>query len=337
MPIYTGAMRYTAAMRSLALTIAVVVIAVTNAGAAQPAGFLQRLVGVWRLTGVDHPEHEDHLYTLELEFTSRSEYRLYYRVDLENPIVCEGTLKVDADSRIFIDTDPANECDVFNADWNGHFYPDESLLYDGDFRAVLTGRSLELHKSYPSSGDDDQVLRFERGRVPRVAVPSTRPCAYSIKEDPVDGDGTLPPLARRNGPAFFPFDWTFEAGWTADLKPSALMGVEGVRRRWLQRAVDALEGRAAPVLLKFSFPTRHGALVEQFLDVRKGSADLTIWEAPGAYQKGELTQCQISEMVAVEPLEDNRLIPMRPGGSAARARLLLRLDPEDWQVAALIP
>ena len=101
-------------MRSLALTLAIVVTALTNVTAAQPSEFLQRLVGVWRLSGVDHPEYD-------------------------------------------------------------------SLLYQGAFRVVLTGRSLEL--------------RFERGRLQRAIAPPTRPCEYSIKTNPVDGDGTLPSLS----------------------------------------------------------------------------------------------------------------------------------------------
>lgn len=318
-------------MRSLALTVALAVAALMNVRAAQQAALPSRLVGVWHLSAVDHRYgNEERLYTLELEITP-TKFRTYYRVDLEDPSVCEGPWELDAKGLLWFDTTdaPSDECDAVN----------ESEVFDGPFYPTATARSLQLRETgvVPPSDEPSTVLRFERGRVQRLPVRVARPCEYSIKTDPVDGDGTLPPLARRSGPSFFLFDWHFENGWITG-PSSTVMQTEVVRRRWLQRAVDALEGRAEPVLLRFSSPTRHGDDVEQFLDVRRGRADLTIWQAPGFYGDGELTRCSISHMLAVEALADNRLVPMRPDVTTARARLLLRLDPEDSeQVSPLFP
>jgi hypothetical protein len=115
------------------------------------------------------------------------------------------------------------------------------------------------------------VLRFERGRVRRLGVPSRASCV----------DGARPSEARQQGPSFFAFDHKLEYAEEFGLSVSQRRVGETVRRRWLQRAVDAFEGRAEPVLLKYDYPTRHGDLIETFLDIRRGSADLTNWKEYG--------------------------------------------------------
>jgi len=93
-----------------------------------------------------------------------------------------------------------------------------------------------LHTDLPSPDDAEppMVLRFERGRVRRLGVPSRASCV----------DGARPSEARQQGPSFFAFDHKLEYAEEFGLSVSQRRVGETVRRRWLQRAVDAFEGRA---------------------------------------------------------------------------------------------
>ncbi len=305
-------------MRSLALGFVIVLSALTNVKAVQRVGLLQQLVGVWHLTGIDHPEHdEQHLYVLELEFTP-SGFRSYYRVDLEDPSVCEGTVELTAEGWLRFDTvDPDDYCDIF-----------ESFAFGTAFdRAVLSGQTLELHTDDQSP--DGMVLRFQRGRVRRLGAPPRPLCV----------DGTLPSPTRQQGPSFFAFDHKLWFPNELVLSPSERRAAEAVRRRWLRRAVDAFEGRADGVLLKFDFPTWEGAIIETFLDIRHGSADLTYWDEPPMVgdQERPLLRCPISQMLLVEPVNSMLLVPIRTRLSSERARLLLRLDSEQSERLGVFP
>jgi len=215
-------------MKSLALGFVIVLSAFTNVTAVQREGLLQRLVGVWHLTGIDHPEHDEHhLYTLEMEFTP-SGFRTYYRVDLDDPSMCEGTVELDAEGELSFDTE--DYCDALDSD-----------VFDYSFRPTLRGRSLEMHETGTLPDDTPSVFRFERGRVQRLRVPPRPPCV----------DGARPPESRQQGPSFFAFEHRFEWPNELVLSPLQRRAIEDVRRRRLRRAVDAFEGRADPVLLKF--------------------------------------------------------------------------------------
>ena len=173
------------------------------------------------------------------------------------------------------------------------------------------------------------VLRFERGRVRRLDAPPRSPCV----------DGTLPSSTRQQGPSFFAFDHKLWFPNELVLSPSERRAAEAVRRRWLRRAVDAFEGRADPVLLKFDFPTWHGDIIEKFLDIRHGSADLTYWDEPPMVGDRErpLLRCPVSQLLLVEPVNRMLLVPIRTRRSPERARLLLRLDSEQSERLDVFP